>query len=354
MAAGKWRFSTQLGDTGKAGLLAEAHAIEEARFETAWTPELYRSTFVPLAAVATQTSRLQLGSGIALAFTRSPLILALSALDMDEFSEGRFVLGLGTGVKRLNENWHNVPNYGQPAPHMRETVEAVRLLMSKVHTGEPISYKGEYINLDIKGFQRPFPPFRPKIPIYMAGIQEKMVEVAGQVADGLLGHPICTPRWIKEVILPHLAAGLEKSGRSRSDFMYSPSVTVALAASDSPADIAEARRAARTTIAFYGTVKTYDPIWEMHGFQAPINQVRRAFIRNDHTAMLDAVTDEMVDVFTIAGTKDTVTKRLAELQGLCEVIWTGGPTYYLPLEQVATYRQRLFELVAGLTGKKVL
>ena len=346
-----WRFATQLGDTGKAGLLEEAHAIEDAGFETAWTPELYRSTFVPLAAVATQTSQLQLGTGIALAFTRSPLIMALSALDLDEFSEGRFVLGLGTGVRRLNENWHNVPNYGQPAPHMRETVEAVRLLMSKVHTGEPITYKGEYFNLDIKGFQRPFPPFRPKIPIHMAGIQEKMVETAGQVADGLLGHPICSPRWIKEVILPHLAAGLEKSGRSRQDFTYSPSITVSIAASDSPEAVEEARRAARTTIAFYGTVKTYDPIWEMHGFQAPINQVRRAFIKNDHAAMLDAVTDEMVDVFTIVGTKDSVIGRLAGLQELGDVLWVGGPTYYLPFEQIAEYRHRLYELVAGLSGK---
>src|SRR3569623_533892 len=104
MTAQKWRFATQLGATGKAGLLAAAHAIEAAGFETAWTAELHRSTFVPLAAVSTQTTRLQLGSGIALAFTRSPLILALSALDLDELSEGRFALGLGTGVKRLNEN----------------------------------------------------------------------------------------------------------------------------------------------------------------------------------------------------------------------------------------------------------
>jgi probable F420-dependent oxidoreductase len=351
MPQGKWRFATQLGEAGKDGLLAEAHAIEEAGFETAWTPELYRSTFVPLAAVATQTSRLQLGSGIALAFTRSPLIMALSALDLDEFSEGRFTLGLGTGVKRLNENWHNVANYGQPAPHMRETVEVVRLLMAKVHTGEPIVYKGEYFNLEIKGFQRPFPPFRPKIPIHMAGIQEKMVETAGQVADGLLGHPICSPRWIKEVILPHLATGLAKGGRSRQDFTYAPSITVSIAANDSPAALAEARRAARTTIAFYGTVKTYDPIWERHGFQSPINQVRRAFIRNDHAAMLDAVTEEMVDVFTIAGTKDTVVERLAELRELGDVLWVGGPTYYLPLAQIAEYRQRLFELVAALSGK---
>jgi probable F420-dependent oxidoreductase len=351
MAEGKWRFSTQLGDTGKAGLLEDAHAIEAAGFETAWTPELYRSTFIPLAAVATQTSRLQLGSGIALAFTRSPLIMALSALDLDEFSEGRFVLGLGTGVRRLNENWHNVPNYGQPAPHMRETVEAVRLLMAKVHTGESISYKGDYINLDIKGFQRPFPPFRPKIPIYMAGMQEKMVETAGQVADGLLGHPICSPRWIKEVILPHLERGLEKSGRARSDFMYSPSVTVALAASNSPDALAEARRAARTTLAFYGTVKTYDPVWEMHGYQAEVGKVRRAFLQNDHAAMLDAITDEMVDVFTIAGTRDYVIGRLAVLQAMSEVVWVGGPVYYLPPDQIATYRHRLYELVAGLTGK---
>ncbi|HEX2911328.1 MAG TPA: LLM class flavin-dependent oxidoreductase [Chloroflexia bacterium] len=346
--AKRQRFSIDLGGAGKDGLLADARAAEEAGFETVWAPELYRSAFVPLAAAAVQTSRLQLGTGIVLAFTRSPLITALSALDLDELSEGRFVLGLGTGVKRLNEAWHNVANYGQPAPHMRETVEAVRLLMSKVHTGEPISYKGEYFNLEIKGFQRPFKPYRPHIPIFMAGIQEKMVETAGQVADGLLGHPICSPLWIKQVILPNLESGLKKSGRERSAFTYSAGVTVSIAASDAPEAIAEARRAARSTIAFYGTVKTYDPIWELHGYQSQIAQIRRAFVKGDFPAMLDAVTDEMVEVFTIAGTVDYVRRRLAELNELCDVMWVGGPVYYLPLEQIAEYRKRVVELVGAI------
>ncbi len=343
----KLRFSIDFGGADKTAMLAEAKAAEEAGFEMVWSPELFRSAFVPLAAAALSTTKLQLGTGIVLAFTRSPLIVALSALDMDDLSEGRFVLGLGTGVKRLNETWHNVPNYGLPAPHMRETVEAIRLLLGSLHLGKPISYKGNYINLDIRGYQRPYPPFRAHIPIQMAGIQEKMVETAGECADGLLGHPICSPRWIKEVILPHLATGLEKAGRSRQDFTYSPSVTVSIAASDSPEAIAEARRAARSTIAFYGTVRTYDPIWELHGYQAEIAQLRQAFAVMNIPAMLDAITDEMVDVFTIAGTADHARKRLQELGELGDVLQVGGPVYYLPNEQIQEYRQRVFEFVGA-------
>ena len=89
--------------------------------------------------------------GIAWAFTRSPFILAISALDVDEMSGGRFRLGLGAGVKRLNETWHGV-EYGRPAPHLRETIEAVRLIMAKAHAGEPIRYQGEYHDIDIKGW----------------------------------------------------------------------------------------------------------------------------------------------------------------------------------------------------------
>jgi alkanesulfonate monooxygenase SsuD/methylene tetrahydromethanopterin reductase-like flavin-dependent oxidoreductase (luciferase family) len=140
-------------------LASQATEAEAAGIECVWAPELFRSSFTQATWLAARTDRIAIGTGIAWAFTRSPFILAVSALDVDEMSGGRFRLGLGAGVKRLNETWHGV-EYGRPAPHLREAIEAVRLIMSKAHSREPIRYEGEYVNVDIKGWVRPHPPTR--------------------------------------------------------------------------------------------------------------------------------------------------------------------------------------------------
>src|SRR5215211_81953 len=132
-------------------LTSEARRADEAGIDCVWAPELFRSTFTQATWLAARTERVGVATGIAWAFTRSPFILALSALDVDELSGGRFRLGLGAGVKRLNETWHGV-EYGRPAPHLRETIEAVRLIMAKAHTGEPIRYEGTYVDVDIVGW----------------------------------------------------------------------------------------------------------------------------------------------------------------------------------------------------------
>src|SRR3954467_9486385 len=140
-------------------LADQARAAEAAGIECIWTPELFRSSVTQATWIAAKTQRIAVGTGIAWAFTRSAFILAVTALDIDEMSGGRFRLGLGAGVKRLNETWHSV-DYGKPAPHLRETIEATRLIMEKASTGEPIRYEGEYIDLDIKGWIRPHKPDR--------------------------------------------------------------------------------------------------------------------------------------------------------------------------------------------------
>src|SRR5215204_1833349 len=129
-------------------LAAQAREAEAAGIDCVWAPELFRSSVTQATWVAAATERIGIATGIAWAFTRSPFILAISALDVDEMSGGRFRLGLGAGVKRLNEAWHGV-DYGRPAPHLRETVEAIRLIIEKAHTGEPIRYQGDYHDIDI-------------------------------------------------------------------------------------------------------------------------------------------------------------------------------------------------------------
>lgn len=321
-----------------AELAADARAAERAGVEGIWAVELYRSSLTQATWLAAKTDRIGIGTGITWAFTRSPFILALSAMDVDEVSGGRFRLGLGAGVKRLNERWHGV-EYGRPAPHLRETVEAVRLICEKAGTGEPIRYEGTYHDIDISGWAPPQRPVRPRIPIYTAAVQEGMARMAGDVADGLLGHLICSPRWLDEVLVPNFEQGLARSGRARSDFEFIPGVCCAI-----DDDEEAAYEAGRRTVAFYATVRTYAPLWELHGFGAEAEAVRTAFRAGDLARVAASVTDEMVDAYCAVGPLDKVRERVAEVAERGDAVSLTPPAYFLPPERIAEYQRRI---VAG-------
>ena len=254
------RISVAAIGTSVADLEAETLRAEAAGVECVWAPELFRSAVTQAAYLAAKTERIDVATGIVWAFTRSPFIHAVTALDIDEMSGGRFRLGMGAGVKRLNETWHNA-DYGKPAPHLREAIEATRLIMRQASAGEPIRYEGEYYDIDIKGWVRPHPAPREAVPIYTAAVQAGMARMAGDVADGLIGHPIQSLRWIDEVVVDAFETGLRRSGRERKDFDYLPTVCCAI-----DDDEGRAIEMARRTISFYATVKTYMPLWELHGF----------------------------------------------------------------------------------------
>jgi probable F420-dependent oxidoreductase len=334
-ALGRISIAAIAGSTDE--LSAEARAAEAAGIECVWAPELFRSSITQATFLAAATERIGVGTGIAWAFTRSAFILAVSALDIDEMSGGRFRLGLGAGVKRLNETWHGA-EYGKPAPHLRETIEAVREIMAKAHTGEPIRLDGEYHDLDIKGWVRPHPPVREAVPIYTAAVREGMARMAGDVADGLIGHPMCSMRWLDEVVVANFERGLERSGRARGDLDFIP--TVCCAISD---DEESAYEAARKTICFYATVRTYMPLWEMHGFGDAAAAVGEAFRRGDFAAMPAHVPDEMVDAYTAAGPLDKVRARVEEVAARADGVFLTPPTYFLAPEELASYQQRIVE-----------
>lgn len=324
-----------LGDSADE-LAAGARDAEAAGAEGIWAIELYRSTITQATWLAAQTETISVGTGITWAFTRSPMLLAMSALDIDEMSGGRFRLGLGAGVKRLNETWHGA-DYGRPAPHLRETVEATRLIMQGANAGEPIRYEGTYHDIDIKGWARPHPALRETVPIYVAAVQEGMARMAGDVADGLLGHLICSVRWIEEVVIPNFELGLSRSGRDRSALDFVPGMCVAI----SDGDDAAACDAARRTLAFYATVRTYAPLFEMHGFGDQAAAVGNAFRAGDLAAVAAAVTDEMVDTYCAVGPPDRVRAKVAEVAALGDAISLTPPTYFIPGEEIAEYQRRI-------------
>ncbi|HVQ57928.1 MAG TPA: LLM class flavin-dependent oxidoreductase, partial [Solirubrobacterales bacterium] len=325
-----------IGDTTE-DLAQQAAAAEAAGIDCIWTPELFRSSVTQATWRAAKTETVGVGTGIAWAFTRSAFILAVTALDIDEMSGGRFKLGLGAGVKRLNETWHSV-DYGKPAPHLREAIEATRLIMQQANAGEPIRYEGEYYDIDIKGWVRPHPAPREAVPIYTAAVQAGMARMAGDVADGLIGHPIQSLRWIDEVIVPAFEKGLGRSGRERSDFDYLPTVCCAIDENEG-----RAIEMARRTISFYATVKTYMPLWELHGFADNAVEAGAAFRRGDLAAVPAAISDEMVEAYCAAGPLDKVRARVEATAERADGLFLTPPTYFISPEELSEFQNRIID-----------
>ncbi|MBI2912908.1 MAG: LLM class flavin-dependent oxidoreductase [Chloroflexi bacterium] len=332
------RYSLSIGIAQAEEVARLARRAEAAGFEALWTSEMFHDPFLPLAAAAAGTSRIGLGTSIALAFVRSPWVTALSALDLDVLSGGRFLLGLGTGLKRLNERWHGVA-YGKPTPHVKECIQLIRLIMERAHRGEPIRFSGQYYDVDIQGWRRPVSPVRERVPIYLAGVREGMIRTAAEVADGLLGHPIYSLRWIREVVLPSVARGLQESGRPRDEFHLCLAVCCAVGK-----DVRQARRAAAATIAFYATVRTYEPLFA--AFQPEVQRIQDALMRDDPAAMADAVSDEMVDAFAVAGTPDQARAKLAAYADLADTICLTPPDQHIDPQESAAYREALLATFA--------
>ena len=195
------------------GLGDLAREAERRGIDRLWAPELYRSASVPLAVAAASTQRIELATGIALAFTRSALVLALEALDLDELSGGRLVVGLGAGVRRLNERWHAVP-YDPPVRRMREVVAGFRELVAALSERRDARSEGRFVDLEVVGYRRPHPVLRPRIPVWLAAVQRGMAALAGEIADGLLDHPVTTVDWLTQELLPSIRRGAERAGRT--------------------------------------------------------------------------------------------------------------------------------------------
>ena len=332
------RISVAAIGNSVADLEAETLRAEAAGVECVWAPELFRAADTQAAYLAAKTERIDVATGIVWAFTRSPFIMAINALDIDEMSGGRFRLGMGAGVKRLNETWHNA-DYGRPAPHLKEAIEATRLIMCQAGKGEPIRYEGDYYDIDIKGWVRPHPPARDTPPpIYTAAVQAGMARMAGDVADGLIGHPIQSLRWIDEVVVPGFEGGLWRSGRDRKDFDYLPTVCCVI-----DDDEAHALDLARRTISFYATVKTYAPVWEMHGFADAADAAGEAFRRGDLAAVPAAIPDAMVEAYCAAGPLDKVRARVEATAERADGLFLTPPTYFISPEELSEYQNRIID-----------
>ena len=291
---------------------------EQAGFDSVFSVEFFNQHAFPvLGALAQATRRVRLGTGIASAFTRSPLLHATAAMDLDELSGGRMVLGLGSGTSRMNEEWFGVP-FSRPAARMRELVELLRAVFAAA-SGLGFRFEGEFWKLKIPVFTRPGAA-RPEVPIWVAGVNRGMLRTAGRVADALVGHPIATRRWHRDVTLPTLRAGEEQAGRKPGSCRLVPYVLTCL-----DPDRRQAIQDAKGQIGFYYTVQVYHSILEHHGLPEVAKACRAALARFDVRAMAEAIPDALVDEIAIACPPEEAKERLAQWTGLCDEVLLYAP-----------------------------
>lgn len=332
----------------RTGLVLDAHTIEElkvlakkaenAGFHSIWATELYRTSFQQLSAVSSVTNNIILGSAVALSFTRSPLITALTAMDIDELSNGRLILGLGSGAKRTNEKFHGV-THGKPVKHIRECIDIIRDIIASSHKDTYIRYKGDYYDIDMKGYKRPFQPVRDDIPIFLAGIGPHMTAATAKIADGYIGHVVCTETYLKNVVIPQIEQGLSDANKKKDEFTVSSIITCAI--SD---DVKRAKRATKATIAFYALVKTYEKPFRMHGFADNTKKIREAYFSNDIEEMIANVTNEMIDTFAIVGDEDYCQSRLQKYREYLDIPILSAPHYFIESEEIKHYQDNLLEV----------
>jgi probable F420-dependent oxidoreductase len=287
-----------------------ARKVEALGFDCLWSSETQHDPYLPLAVAATVTERIKLGTAIAVAFPRSPMITAHIAWDIQKASNGRMILGLGSQVKGHNERRFSV-KFESPGPKLREQVLALRAIWDCWQNGTKLNFKGEFYRHDLMTpFFNPGPIEHPKIPIMISGVNEFMCRVAGEVCDGLHVHPFNSPKYLREYVQPWVEEGMAKSGRRRQDFTYATSSFVVVG--DTGEELAKNTLAVKQQIAFYASTRTYMPVLAAHGWESLTLALHRKSVEGDWKGMADLITDEMVDTYAVTGTYATIGKKLKE------------------------------------------
>lgn len=287
--------------------------LEAEGFDGAGTAEMNHDPFFPLLLGAEHSEKIELHTGIAVAFARSPMVLANLGHDLNAYSRGRFTMGLGSQIrphitKRFSMPWH------APAPQMKELIQAMRAIWASWYDGEPLKFEGEFYQHTLMT-----PAFTPENKEYgaprvvLAAVGPIMTRVAAEVADGLIIHPFSNEKYIREVTMPAVEEGLARSGRKREDFeiIYSPFVI----SGKDEASFEAARAASKQRISFYGSTPAYKNVLAVHGWgdlQGELNVMSK---QGKWQEMGELVTDEMLNTFGVMGEPDTIVPEIKKRFG---------------------------------------
>jgi probable F420-dependent oxidoreductase len=301
-------------------------AQEAAGYDGTWVAETSRDPFLPLAIAAEHSEKIQLGTSIAVAFARSPMTLAATANDLQQYSKGRFLLGLGSQIKPHIEKRFSMP-WSHPAARMREFVLAMRAIWDCWNNRTKLEFRGEfYTHTLMTPFFDPGPnPFGPP-KVYLAGVGELMTEVAGETCDGFIAHGFTTAKYLRDVTIPALERGLAKSNRVRADLDISYPVFIVTGRNDE--EFETASFGTRKQIAFYGSTPAYKGVLDLHGWgdlQVELNTLSK---RGEWDEMGRIIPDEVLDAFAVIGAPDKLPTLLKDrLDGLSDRI-----SFYMPYQ----------------------
>ena len=296
------------------GLLQEsaehARQVEEADFGGIWWTDSGRSAYLASTASALTTERLQIGTGIAVAFPRSPMVTAGIAWELAAATNGRFVLGLGSQVKGHIERRYST-EFSPPGPRMKEYVESVKAIFRAFAGEEKLSYEGEYYNFSLlPDTWSPGPIDVPAPPVYISAVLPYMSRLVGQVADGIHVHPFHSPGYVRDVQCKQIEEGLARSGRTMEAITFS--IPIMTAVGDSDEELEKTRSHSRMMIAFYGSTRAYSPVFEHHGFDGLSDELYAMQKQGDIPGMLAAVTDEVLDHYIVTSSWNDLGSTLVE------------------------------------------
>ncbi|HEX6034656.1 MAG TPA: TIGR03617 family F420-dependent LLM class oxidoreductase [Anaerolineales bacterium] len=305
------KFDATLPPIGLKDVPAIARAAEEIGFDTLWTQETQHDPFLPCALIAEHTTRLNVGTGIAVSFARSPANIAYTAWDLAAQSNGRFLLGLGTQVKA-----HIERRFGQPWPDsvtgkLREQIQVIRAFWDCWQNGTKLNYRGEYYKITLMSpfFQPPPLPLgegwgEGLIPIYIAGVNTGLAKLAGELCEGFHAHPFHSVRYLREVILPAIEEGAAKERRKREDV----SVVITAFVATGP----EEMNFARAQIAFYASTPSYRPVMDLHGWAGVAEKLSAHAARGEWAEMPMLITDEILNEFCLVIDEDKLADELKQ------------------------------------------
>ena len=307
----KVEASLMVQNPGDAGPMAEE--MEALGFDGVYTFEGQHDPFFPLVVAAQHTEKIELTTAIAVAFARNPMLLANIGYDLQLMSKGRFNLGLGSQTQPHIENRYAMP-WSQPAPRMRDMVKAIRAIWQCWNTGEKLDFHGEFYTHTLMTpvfAPGPNPYGNPKI--YIAGVDAPMTEVAGEVGNGLLIHPLNTAKFITEQALPSLQSGLDSAARSRDNFEISCQVIIVTGETDE--EFENAKALARNQIALYASTAEYKPVLDQHDWgdlQPRLSALSKEGKWSDMSAL---ISDEMLEVIALIGTPVEIGEKVRAGRG---------------------------------------